>query len=231
MPSRFDEHLDPVVEPADHHRHDGRHQRRVPAVRLAAREPALDGLGDRERLRDGEADGRVDRHAGGGHVLDRPDPGGGRRHLDLHVRRQRREAQRLLGDPPGVAVVLRVRLDRQAALASPLALEHRQQDLGAAHGDLLDQPPRDLVLGPRRVVRDQRRDAVAPEVQLLLQHLADDGRVARGPGRAARHRVGQLLDGRRVVPVVRRRRRRHLLQRARDHLGRDSHLRPPVRTG
>ena len=213
------EHLEPVVEPADHHRDHGRHARDVLARLLAAMQPALDGLGERDRLRNREADGRVDVHAGRGEILGGLGAGPGRRHLHLHVGRESGEAKTLLGDAGRVAVELRVGLDREAPLQAILPLEDGEQDLGAPDGHLLVQLPGDLVLGPGRVLGDDLVDPVPPEVHLLLEHLPDDRRVARRPGRPARDGIGELLDRAGVVPEVGRGRRGHLPQRACSHLG------------
>ena len=138
----------PVVEPPDHDRADRRDGRGVAAGRGELVQPALDRLGDRDRLRDREADRGIDADPGRRRRLDRGDPGPRRGELDLDVRRQAREAEPLLEHPLGVRVVRRVRLDRQPALAPALAHEHRFEHGGAADGHLLDHGPGDVGLGP-----------------------------------------------------------------------------------
>ena len=55
--------FEPVVEAADHDGADGAHGGNVEAFGFAALEAALDGLGDGDGLRQGEADGGVDADA------------------------------------------------------------------------------------------------------------------------------------------------------------------------
>src|SRR5207247_533170 len=138
---------------------------------------------------------------------------------------------RLLDERRGVAIEPRVRLDRQPPLQGALALEHRLQQLSPPDGDLLEERPRDLVLAPGRVVSDQRRYPVAPEVHLLRQDLPDDRRVRRRADGPVLDRVRELLDGAGVVPVVRRGRRDHLVQRALEACGCLRCHRDPLRTG
>ena len=111
-------------------------------------QPALDRLGDRDRLRDREADRGIDADPGRGRRLDRDDPGPRRRELDLDVRGEPREPEPLLEHPLGVRVVRRVGLERQPALAAALAHEDRLEHGGAADGHLLDHGPGDVGLGP-----------------------------------------------------------------------------------
>ena len=165
-------------------------------------QPALDGLGDGDRLGDREADRGIDADAGRGRLFDRQDPGPCRRELDLDVRGEAREADPLLEHPFGVRVVGRVRLHRQAALAATLAHEDRLEHGGAADGHLLDHGPGDLDLGPGRVRRGQLRDPRRPVRPFLAQHLEHDARVRGRAGGAPRDRVLELLERARVVPVV-----------------------------
>ena len=100
----------------------------VPAVRLVPSEAALDRVADRDRLGDGERDRGVDDDPSCGRLLDGHEAGRRGRELDLDVRGELAEPDALLRHPVGVAVVGGVRLERQAALASVLAREHRGED-------------------------------------------------------------------------------------------------------
>ena len=124
--------------------------------------------------------------------------------------------ERLRGHPGRVAIVGRVRLERQAALAAVLAREDRPEDPGAADAHLLDERPRDLDLGPGRMLHRELADAGNPVVLLLLHHLTDDDRVRGGAGAPARDGVVELGDGARVVPVVGLGRVHHPLERTLD---------------
>ena len=71
---------EPVLDPAHHDRDDRAHRGGRLAGGLASSEAALDRLGRRDRLGDGEADGRVDADAAGARLLHRhearrPSPG------------------------------------------------------------------------------------------------------------------------------------------------------------
>jgi len=215
----LDEHLHPVVQPADHHRADRRHVRDVQPLGLPPSQPAFDRLAHRQHLRHGERHGRVDADAVIGGFLDGLHARAGDRRLNLHVGGQRVEIDGLPCDGFGVAVVLRIRLDGETALLALVLLEDRQEQPRAAHGHLRDELPGDLVLRPRGVLRDDLADAVVPEVAFLLEDHHDNLRVRRRADCAVLDAVGQLLHGAGVIPVIGAGSCHHLLQWAEGNAG------------
>ena len=164
---------------------------------------ALDRLGRREGLRDGERDRRVDADAAGRGLFDGDDAGRGRRELDVEVGGQAGEADGLLDHPRRVAVVGRVRLDRQPALpAGRLGVDRERA-----------APRRRTAISSMIAQVSSTSDQVGFSAAssrtrgtqwrlLLADHFEHDRRVRGGAGGAALDGVRQLLDRARVVPVV-----------------------------
>ena len=119
------------------------------AFGFAALEAALDGLGHGDGLRQGEADGGVDADAAIGGFLDGGDAGARGGDLDDHVGREPAEVDGLGQHGFGVAVVARVSLDGQAAVAALLALEDGQEQARGVGRDLFDDAPGEIVFGER----------------------------------------------------------------------------------
>ena len=92
----------------------------------AAVEAALHRLGHGDGLRQREADRGVDVDAEAGRLLDGDDAGGGRRDLDLDVRRETVEINRLFHKLGEIHVIDRVGLHGETPLKTLLPLEHRQ---------------------------------------------------------------------------------------------------------
>ncbi len=225
------ERLQPVVESADHERTDRREGRRIAAAALEALQSPFDGLRGRQCLRHRERHRGIDVHTAREGLLEGGDAGSRGRVLDLDVRGQRPEPDRLAGHPLGVAVVGRVDLDGLPALAGVLALVDRTEHPRAANGHLLGHRPGQLDLAPRRVLRGERANARRPEGRSPAQHLEDDDRVARCPGGAPLNGICELVHRARVVPVVRGPDPRGLCQRAVQRVSGDSRglLRSPNR--
>jgi hypothetical protein len=139
------EDLEPVVEAADHERADGAHGGDVEAFGFAALEAALDGLGDGDGLGEGEADGGVDADAAIRGFLNGGNAGARGGDFDDHVGRELAEVDGLLEHGFGVAVVARVGLDGEAAVAAFFALEDGQEQAGGVGGDLFDDAPGEFV--------------------------------------------------------------------------------------
>ena len=175
--------------------------RDVEPLGLAALQPALDGLGHRDRLRHGEGDGRVDADAAVGGLLHRADAGLGGRDLHDDVGRQGVELDRLRDQRVGVAVEPRVGLHREPAVAAAV--------LGEGVGRAARRPrPRAPAPWPSRcrtptrwgARRRTRAIRCLPARQVAAQRGQRDDRVAGRADRAPADRGGQLGQGRRVVP-------------------------------
>ena len=117
----LDDDLHPVVEPSDHQRAHRAEAARVAAGRLVPTEAAIDGLPDGDRLGHREGDRRVDHDAPRRRLLEPLEAGRRGRELHLDVRGERGEVEGLLGHPGRIAVLGRVGLEREAALAAVLA--------------------------------------------------------------------------------------------------------------
>ena len=139
--------LEPVVEAADHEGADGAHGGDVEAFGFAALEAALDGLGDGDGLGEGEADGGVDADAAVGGFFNGGDAGAGGGDFDDHVGREPAEVDGLSEHRFGVAVVARVGLDGEAAVAAFFALEDGQEQTRGVCGDFFDDAPGDIIFG------------------------------------------------------------------------------------
>ena len=207
--------LHPVVGAADHDRADRAHVADILALGGATVEPAFDGFGHGYGLRHSEADRGVDIHAVIGGLFDGLDAGLRDGHLHLHVGRQRVEVARLGNDGFAVAVVHGVGLDREAALVPVVALEGGLQEIGAAHGHLLDQLPRHLGLRPGRVLGDDGANPIFPQVHFLVEHVEHDVGVRRRAHGAMANGIGEFFDRAGVVPIIGRGRRDGLEQRTR----------------
>ena len=196
--------LHPIVEPADHDRDHRGQTRRIAARLLQPDEAAFDSLPHRDGLGDGEANRGVDVHALRGCLFHRRDAGLRRRELDLDVLREAAKTNGLLDHAVAVRVVGRVRLNRKPASASGGSLMNGRERRRPANGHGLDDRPGQLDFGPSGIGHRELADARLPVVFLLAEHVEYDRRVRSGPGRAAVDRVGELTDGARVVPVLRR---------------------------
>ena len=183
------------------------------ALLLASPEAALDGLGDRDALRKGEADRCVDADALVGRLLDRRDPSPGHRDLHDHVRAQPVEPERLLEDCIAVAEETGIRLDGEAPVASAMRLEDRFEEPCGPDRQLLDELPGDGVLGGGGKLAEQAVGSRPPRGDVALEHRHGDHRIARRADRAVLDGVGELVDRRGVVPEACWRRLRHLVER------------------
>ena len=173
------EDLEPVVEAADHEGADGAHGGDIEAFGFAAPEAALDGLGDGDGLGEGEADGGVDADAAIGGFFNGGDAGARGGDLDDHVGRELAEVDGLREHGLGVAVVARVGLDGQAAVAAFFALEDGQEQAGGVGGDFFDDAPGEIVLVEVGIGGGELEDARLPDGELLLEHGDGDGRDCR----------------------------------------------------
>ena len=100
------------------------------AFRFAPLEAALHGLSDGDGLGEGKADGGVDADAAVSGFFNRGDSGARGGDFDDHVGREPAEVDGLRQHCLGVAVIARVSLNRQAAVAAFFALEDGQQKPG-----------------------------------------------------------------------------------------------------
>ena len=168
----------------------------------AAVEAALHRLRHSDGLRQREADRRVDVDAASRRLLDGDDAGGGRRDLDLDVRRETVKMNRLFHQLGEIHVVDWIGLHGETPLEMPLPLENWQQHLGAAHPHLLDELPSDHVFGRRRVLGDQLPKPALPGLEFLAEDRENDGRVGRRANCAIADCVFELPRGARVVPDI-----------------------------
>ena len=129
-----------------------------------------------------------------GCLLDRHQPRGRHRQLDLQVGGERREPGRLGQHRVRIAVEDRADLRRQAPLPAPGLLVDRLERGGAANRDLLDEPPGDVALAPGRVLGGELSGAVPPGPALGPHDPQDDGRVRGGTRRPVRDRVREVVD-------------------------------------
>ena len=197
--------VEPVLEPAHHQRADRGHRRGVATSGRPARQPPFHRLGDGDRAGHREVDRRVDVDPVGRRLLDRNEPRGRDRELDLHVGGERVEPCCLVNHRRRVAIASRADLDGQASLPTAGPREDRCQHPGAPDGDLLGEPPGDLVLGRRRGLCRELVDPGPPRLGLLSKRIEDQRRVGGCANGAIGERVLQLARRARVVPDVGRR--------------------------
>ena len=211
-PALFEDHLQPVVQPADHDRADRAHRCDLLALDFTAAQTALHRLGDGDALRQRETDRCVDADAAIRGLFDRRDPGSRGWNLHDHVLCQAAKGHGVLHDGAGISEETWICLDRQPAIAASVRRECGLEQVGRLDGHLLDEPPADLVLGRARHLAQQRLDARSPLADVLLEDRDRDHRVAGRADRPVVDRVGELLDVRRVVPQTCGSRLRHLVE-------------------
>ena len=134
----FSNHFDPVVEPADHHGANRGLVGNVFSFGRSSFETALDGFGDRNSLRNGEADSRIQIQTAIRDLFRGGDTGAGRRYFDLYVGSQGIKVSGLLNDGRRIPVEGRIGLQRDAAFLSFFALEDRQEQGGRFRSHFLN---------------------------------------------------------------------------------------------
>ncbi len=172
-----------------------------PGVDAAALGPAAAGampLGDRERLRHGEADRRRHRDALGDAVLQHVETGGGGGQLDGDVRRprvkalrHREHARRGRRPAPGSPARRRSRTD------GPARSEDRAAACSAACATATSVSASACCFGRQARGRALDRSRAATRSRIALERRGDQHRIGRDADRAALQAAGRAPPGRR----------------------------------
>ena len=190
-----------VVQPADHD--DGEAPAGFDPLRSRARGSRAMPLGNRNHLRDREADGRGRRDALGNAVFEHVEARRGRRQLDRDVRRPGMEAFRHRGHAGAVAGAERIHLRADESRGAPARLEARLQLVGGAQDGNPDQ--RFGLRLARQIRSEGAADLGAPGLAIPGQRRAHEHGVRRHADGAAGQAEIELGCVSRVVPPLRRR--------------------------
>ena len=190
-----------VVQPADHD--DGEAPAGFDPLRSRARDSRAMPLGNRNHLRDREADGRGRRDALGNAVFEHVEARRGGRQLDRDVRRPGMEAFRHRGHAGAVAGAERIHLRADESRGAPACLEARLQLVGGAQDGNPDQ--RFGLRLARQIRSEGAADLGTPGLAIPGQRRAHEHGVRRHADGAAGQAEIELGCVSRVVPPLRRR--------------------------
>src|SRR5215469_8863957 len=164
----FGDNLQPVIESADHDRANRTHAGNVLAFPFPPPQSALRRFGYSNRLRQSEANGRVNGNAAVSGFLNRWDTCSRDRDFHNHVGCNAGKFLRLLDDAVRIAIKARIGLDRQSSIPALVRLKRRSQQACSFGGHLAHQLPADFALSRMRIFLNCFPNVILPGSHFLL---------------------------------------------------------------